>query len=346
MRVLVVTNDYPPASGGIQRYIGDLLGHVSWEAHVAAPGTFEPQPGVVRFGDRLTPSRRAAAWITEVVREIQPDMLLYAAFPLALIGPSVARTTGVPYALIVHGAEVTIPSAVPILRARYARALHDASARLAVSRYTQERVQDRFGVSVTWIGAGVDVEVFRPDPIAHEGFTVGCVGRFVKRKGHQRVIDMAAQMRAGGIDARTIMVGWGPGERRLRKAARAAATEFVIDAPASELLDAYHRMDAFAMPVRSRWGGLEVEGLGLVYLEAAACGLPVIAGDSGGSPETVEAGVTGYVVRTDGELLDALTALALDPDSAGAMGRAGRARVERDYTWDAVVGRIQPVLDG
>jgi phosphatidyl-myo-inositol dimannoside synthase len=343
MRVLVVTNDYPPASGGIQRYIEDLLRHVPWETHVAAPAhpRSTPHETVSRYDRALTPTRRAARWVTTVVEHTRPDLILFAAFPLALVGPRVSERTGVPYALLLHGAETTIPSAVPILRDRYRAAMSGARARLAVSRYTRARVEERFGVAVTWVGAGVDTDVFTDSPLPHDGFVVGCVGRFVRRKGHHLVLEAVASMRTQGIDARATMVGWGSGERRLRRTARDVPTRFLLHASEGDLIDAYRGMDVFAMPVRSRWGGLEVEGLGLVYLEAAACGLPVIAGPSGGAPETVEEGVTGMVVRTRRELTDALLSLARDANLTATMGTAGRARVERDYTWDAVAGRIQ-----
>src|SRR5665811_261593 len=300
MRVLVVTNDFPPASGGIQRYVGDFLRHVSWDVHVAAPA--HPQTPtetqVSRYDRTLTPTRRAANWIEERVDEHRPDLVLYAAFPLALIGPAIAERTGVPYALFLHGAEITIPAAVPGLARRYANAVRHATARFAVSHYTKRRVEERFGVPVTWVGAGVDTGVFSPGSVEHDGFVVGCVGRFVKRKGHERVLKAVASLRLEEVPAKAMMVGWGPGERRLRSYVKRAhvPTEFLVGISRQTLADAYHRMDVFAMPARSRWAGLEVEGLGLVYLEAAASGLPVIAGNSGGAPETVEDGRTGFVV--------------------------------------------------
>ncbi|GBD84537.1 GDP-mannose-dependent alpha-(1-6)-phosphatidylinositol monomannoside mannosyltransferase [bacterium BMS3Abin02] len=98
------------------------------------------------------------------------------------------------------------------------------------------------------------------------------------------------------------------------------------------------------MPARSRWAGLEVEGLGLVYLEAAASGLPVIAGSSGGAPETVDDGRTGFVVANRPELVSALRALHADPDLAAGMGSAGRARVVELFTWPAVAARIDAQL--
>jgi phosphatidylinositol alpha-1,6-mannosyltransferase len=104
-------------------------------------------------------------------------------------------------------------------------------------------------------------------------------------------------------------------------------------------------MTLFAMPCRSRWFGLEMEGLGLVFLEAAAAGLPVLAGDSGGSPETVVPGVTGFVVADAASLEEGLRMLLDDPAAAREMGRAGRERVLAEYTWEQVAGRLLAGLE-
>jgi phosphatidylinositol alpha-1,6-mannosyltransferase len=345
MRVLIVTNDYPPAAGGIQRYVADLLQRVPWDVHVLAPRADTPSdPRVVRYDRALLPTGAVANWTAAVARDLRPDLMLFAAFPLGLIAPAVARRTGVPYAIFLHGAEVTIPAAIPVLRSRYETALEHAAARFAVSHYTAENIEQHFDVPITWIGAGVDTDVFTPNPAPHDGFVVGCVGRFVRRKGHDRVIAAVAALRARGVDARALMVGWGSGERRLRGLAKNTPTRFVIGGSRTEVLDAYRHMDAFAMPVRSRLAGLEVEGLGLVFLEAAACGLPVIAGTSGGAPETVQDGVSGRIVRTQGGLIGALEDLARNPGVRVSMGLAGRERVERDYTWSAVIDRMHSAL--
>jgi len=348
MRVALVTNDFPPAAGGIQRYLDGLLSHAPWDVDTLAPAHRDAlqEPRVARYDRALQPTRRAISWISDHVESSNPDLVLYAAFPLALVGPMVAERTGVPYALLLHGAEITVPAAVPGIRRRYANTVARATARFSVSRYTKGQVQQRFGVPVTWVGAGVDIDTFAPDSMEHDGFVVGCVGRFVRRKGHADVLRAVSLLRSEGMPARTVMVGWGRRERRLRSLARrlAVPTNFLIHGEQAELIAAYRRMDAFAMPVRSRWAGLEVEGLGLVYLEAAATGLPVIAGASGGAPETVEDGETGFVVSNQEQLQSRLRALAADPDLGKAMGSAGRERVERVFTWKAVVDRVDTGL--
>jgi len=149
-------------------------------------------------------------------------------------------------------------------------------------------------------------------------------------------------VRAAGLDLEVLLVGKGRTEPALRRRADqlGVPTRFEVGVPWERLGELYREMDVFCMPCRSRWGGLEVEGLGLVYLEAAATGIPVLAGDSGGAPETVDPGRTGYVVHDVADIAEALVMLLSDPAAARAMGRAGRERVEREWTWDLAAGRL------
>jgi phosphatidylinositol alpha-1,6-mannosyltransferase len=152
--------------------------------------------------------------------------------------------------------------------------------------------------------------------------------------------------------ARLLLVGGGPDERALRRAAaaRGVAGSVVLTGavPAAQLPAHYAAGNVFAMPCRTRRGGLDVEGLGMVYLEAAACGLPVVAGTSGGAPEAVRDGVTGHVVepRSPGAVADAVCRLLDDPARARAMGGAGRAWVERRWSWDTIAATFAGLLQG
>jgi len=139
-----------------------------------------------------------------------------------------------------------------------------------------------------------------------------------------------------------LLVGKGRGEADLRAlAARLGVpTRLEVAVPWERLPGLYREMTLFAMPCRSRWFGLEVEGLGLVFLEAAAAGLPVLAGDSGGSPETVIPGETGFIVADEEALDEGIRLLLDDPARAREMGRKGRDRVLAEYTWEAVAGRL------
>jgi phosphatidylinositol alpha-1,6-mannosyltransferase len=178
------------------------------------------------------------------------------------------------------------------------------------------------------------------------------VSRLVARKGQDVLIRALPLVRERVPGARLLVVGDGPAAGRLRRLARAGGVErhvvFAGAVPAADL-PAHHAVgDVFALPCRTRGGGLDIEGLGIVLLEAAAAGVPVVAGRSGGAPETVQEGRTGHVVdgRSVPTVASAVTGLLADADGARAMGAAGRAWMQREWTWAARVARLRALLAG
>jgi phosphatidylinositol alpha-1,6-mannosyltransferase len=346
VRLLLVTNDFPPKPGGIQQYLGSFVEAYPDPLLTLAPAdpAATPEPDVRRSGRSfMWPTSEILRWIREEAAAFGPDVVLFGApHPLSLLGPRLRADLGVPFGVLCHGAEVTLPAAFPGSRQVLGRALQTADVRFAVSRYTAGKVSRSTDRDVVWVGAGVDIAAFHPadPPPDNAPPVVGCVSRFVPRKGQHRLLEAAARF---GRPVEVLLVGKGRKEDDLRKlAARLGVrTRFAVDVPWSELPGLYRQMDVFAMPCKSRWGGLEVEGLGLVFLEAAATGLPVLAGDSGGSPETVIAGETGFVVHDVADIVEGLGMVLGDPEWARRMGAAGRALVERNFTWGRVVERVQ-----
>jgi phosphatidylinositol alpha-1,6-mannosyltransferase len=350
MRMLLVTNDYPPKPGGIQQYLGNFVAAYPDPVRVLAPADegAEPDPGVVRGHRRfMWPTRRVRRWVEGQIADFRPDIVLFGApHPLSFLGPRLRRSTGVPYAVLCHGAEVTIPAAFPISRQLLRWPLRRADACFAVSRFTAGRVERLTGRPTGYVGAGVDVDAFTPAREASQRQVVGCVSRFVPRKGQGRLLEAIGRLRDGGADVEVLMVGSGRRERHLRRLAAKLdlRVRFEVAVPWADLPGLYREMTIFAMPCRSRWFGLEVEGLGLVFLEASAAGLPVLAGDSGGSPETVVPGVTGFVVSRSGHISEGIRFLLADARRAASMGAAGRRRVVEEFTWEAVAGRFMEGL--
>jgi phosphatidylinositol alpha-1,6-mannosyltransferase len=358
VRLLLVTNDYPPKPGGIQQYLGNLVDHLDGPVRVLAP---EDGPAMTATGEAavarnrrrfMWPTPEVAAWIEQEADRFRPGAVLFGApHPLPTLTSRLRSRLGVPVGVMCHGAEITLPAAVPGLRQALAATLRHADVRFAVSRYTQQRVERLTGRTVVYVGGGVDPAVFTPldrsttaERPATPGLpVVGCVSRFVPRKGQQRLIEAAARLGDRGTHVQVLLVGRGRTEASLRAQASRSRVDvrFAVDVPWAALPDLYREMDVFAMPCRSRWGGLEIEGLGLVYLEASAAGLPVLAGDSGGSPETVIPGKTGFVVHSVADLIEGLEMLLSDPVRARAMGSAGRQRVLDEYTWSAVAARME-----
>jgi phosphatidylinositol alpha-1,6-mannosyltransferase len=354
----IVTNDYPPRAGGIQQYLGNLADAYPGEVTVLAPAdgpaseTVRGESVVRRHDARfMWPTPRVARWLVGQLGDIRPDAVLFGApHPLTALIPRVRSVVDGPVAVLCHGAEVTVPAAVPGLRRLLTSWLRNADLRFAVSRFTADRVQRLTGCDVRYVGGAVDVERFVPISRRedHEVAVVGCVSRFVPRKGQRRLIDAVARLGDRGITVRLVLVGRGRTLARLRRrvAHRGVDAEFAVDVPWGDLPSIHASFDVFAMPCRSRWGGLEVEGLGLVYLEAAASGVPVVAGRSGGAPETVVPGQTGYLAESVSEVTTALERLVTNPVRAREMGADGRRRVVAEFTWERVVDRLVEGLTG
>jgi phosphatidyl-myo-inositol dimannoside synthase len=205
---------------------------------------------------------------------------------------------------------------------------------------------------------GVDVTEFRPGRGTRMRATLGladravvvCVSRLMARKGQDVLLRALPVIRESVPDAALLLVGGGPLRGDLeRYVDRAGLREHVVltgSVATAEMPEYFGAGDVFAMPCRSRLGGLDVEGLGMVFLEAAASGLPVVAGRSGGAPDAVRDGDTGVVV--DGRSLDAVanavTGLLVDRAQATAMGERGREWVTRDWSWDRSVALLREWL--
>ena len=354
MRALLVTNDYPPKVGGIQQYLSNLVGHSTASFRVLAP--YHPgapsDPDIVRGrASYMLPTPRTYRRLERHVRDFEPDVVVFGApHPLAQLGPRLSKAYGIPYVVVAHGAEVTLPGVVPLVRQVIVRTFRQAALVFTVSGFTARRVAALGAANTAVLGAGVDLAAFRPGERQEAGrgkgepLVLGCISRFVPRKGHLRVVAAAEQLRAGGTTVEVLLVGRGRLEARIRRRAARATIPVRVesDIPWEDLPGLYRSCDVFVMPARSRRLGLEVEGLGIVYLEASATGIPVVAGTSGGAPETVVPGVTGYVAASVGDIVEAVRLIV---DRRDEMGEAARARAVDHYSWEAAAGRFDAGLD-
>ena len=352
MRALLVTNDYLPKPGGIQQYLSNLVGCSSVSFRVLAPkhSGAPPDPGIVRGGAAyMLPTAKTHRWLSDHIVDFEPHVVVFGApHPLAQLGPRIHKAFGIPYVVIAHGAEVTLPGAAPVLRQVLGWTFRHASLVLTVSDFTARKVAAMGAAETSVLGAGVDLTTFRPAEPRSERqengrLVMGCVSRFVPRKGHLRVVAAAERLQAGGLPVEVLVAGRGRLEARIRsRAARATVPVRVeSDVPWSEMPGFYRSCDVFVMPVRSRWLGLEVEGLGIVYLEASASGIPVVAGTSGGAPETVIPAVTGYVATSVEDIVEAIHLIV---DHREEMGAAARAHAIDHYSWEAVARRLDTAL--
>jgi phosphatidylinositol alpha-1,6-mannosyltransferase len=363
-RTLLVTNHFPPKVGGIQRTLESLCRALPPERiSVLAPmwdGARAFDEGspfeIIRERHRfIWPSAAFAARLEDEVARTRAEVVLFGdAFPLALLGPRLA-VRGTPYLVAAHGFDYWL-STVPVAHSVMSRMTSRASHVAVCSEFIARRVRTAVpaGVPVSVLYPGADLERFRPDlPTAdlraRHGIgdrpLVVCVSRLVPRKGQDVLIRSMRAVQRRVPEAALLIVGAGPHEGRLRRLAERAPNRSVsfVGEVSEENLPRYYALgDVFAMPCRSRVAGLEVEGWGNVFIEAAACARPVVVGDSGGAREALVHGETGLLVDgTDvAEVADALATLLEDPAYARKLGKAGRARVERDHTWPRAADRL------
>ncbi|MGV0050059.1 GDP-mannose-dependent alpha-(1-6)-phosphatidylinositol monomannoside mannosyltransferase [Mycobacterium colombiense] len=373
-RVLLVTNDFPPRRGGIQSYLGEFVDRLV-DAGPHSVTVYAPQwkgaeaydaaarYRVVRHpGTLMLPVPAVDTRMRRLIAEEGIDTVWFgAAAPLALLAQR-ARGAGASRVLAsTHGHEVGW-SMLPVARSVLRRIGDDTDVVTFVSRYTRSRFAPAFGpnASLEYLPSGVDIDRFRPDPAGRarlrdryalgERPTVVCVSRLVPRKGQDMLIKALPSIRRRVDGAALVIVGGGPYEDSLRALARecgvADDVTFTGGVPAAELPTHHALADVFAMPCRTRGAGLDVEGLGIVFLEASATGVPVVAGRSGGAPETVQHNKTGLVVdgREVGEIADAVAELLADRDRAAAMGAAGRDWVTAQWRWDTLATRLGALL--
>jgi len=378
-KVLIVTNDFPPRRGGIQSFVhalatrlpadGVVIYAPAWDG-AAAFDAQQPFPVIRHPGSLMLPVRPVARRAAALLAGHGCDTVLFgAAAPLGLLAPGLRAAGARRIVGITHGHEAgwaALPGARSLLR----RIGEHTDALTYLGEYFRVRLAraltPQAAERLVRLAPGVDTTVFRPGPErtavrARLGLAgrpvVLCVSRLVPRKGQDTLIRawprvLAARAAAGGQEPALLIVGDGPYRKDLdRLAGRLGVTgsvRFTGPVPEAGLPGYYAAADVFAMPCRTRRGGLDVEGLGIVYLEASAAGLPVIGGDSGGAPDAIEPGESGYVVpgRDLGALVSRLTELLADPAAAAAMGEKGQAWVHREWRWDLVAARLERILAG
>lgn len=373
-RTLVVTNDFPPRTGGIESFVlamtqrmppGDVVVHTArqrgdraFDASLPFPVVRDPSPLMVPTPDI---ARRAA----QIARSEGCDRVWFgAAAPLGLMADRLRRAGVRQTVATTHGHEVwwaTVPATRPLLRRIGDR--NDVVTYLG--EYTRSRVARAFTPAavqrMAQLTPGVDDAAFHPgaggaqvrDRLGlRDRPVVVCISRMVARKGQDTLVRALPGIRARVPDAALLLVGDGPYRRRVERLVDdLGLRQHVVltgRVPWASTPAYYDAGDVFCMPTRTRRAGLEPEALGICYLEAAATGLPVVAGDSGGAPDAVLDDENGYVVdgRNALEVADRCVQLLLDRDLAQRFGARGREWVAQRWRWDDLVVRLRHLLDG
>ncbi|MEU6345098.1 glycosyltransferase family 4 protein [Streptomyces sp. NPDC046977] len=374
-KTLIVTNDFPPRPGGIQAFVhsmalrldpGQVVVYAStWRdgSEVARFDAEQPFPVVRDRTSMLLPTPRVTGRAVELLREHGATSVWFgAAAPLGLMAPALRKAGARRIVATTHGHEAgwaQLPGSRRLLR----RIGEGTDTITYLGEYTRSRIapvlSPRAAARMVQLPPGVDEKTFHPASgggavRARLGLAdrpvVVCVSRLVPRKGQDTLILALPRILAVQPDTVLLVVGGGPYANELKRlAAETGVTDSVVftgAVPWEELPAHFGAGDVFAMPCRTRRGGLDVEGLGIVYLEASATGLPVVAGDSGGAPDAVLDGETGWVVRggVPEDAADRILALLGDAELRQRMGERGRKWVEDAWRWDLLADRLKALL--
>jgi phosphatidyl-myo-inositol dimannoside synthase len=370
VRVLWITNDLPPRAGGIEVFVGNLLERVhptttvvlgpAGDGSAATHDARQPYR-TVRVAGAVQPTSTIRRRALGLARQHDVEVIVLGAmWPLGELAPALHERLGVPIVALSHGLEAGLSrvGGGPLVR----RATRGLAAVSTISDWSERRLRPHVRADrIVRVAPGVDVDRFRVDPSLGRGWrrrwgipdaapVVGCVSRLVARKGQDTLVRCWPEIQQRHPDAWLLVVGEGPLQTRLaRQVARGARAQVVLAGRVddADLPGVYAAMDVFAMPCRDRWAGMDVEGLGIVYLEAQAAGLPVVAGRSGGAPETVLDGDTGTVVdgRDEAAVIAAIDRWLADPVARQRAGQAGRRWVARQWSWTVSADRFARLLD-
>lgn len=374
--VLFVTNDFGPRAGGIETFVIGLIERLPPSTSIVYTSSqgdtveydelWLKNYGVTVVRDRskiLLPTPRVARNISKIIRSKGIEVAAFgAAAPLGLLASSMRKAGVKQIVALSHGHEVWWAKVFPFTLAlrkigkdiNFLTYLGDFTRSAIASSLRRDDLK-----KLVRIAPGIDTDHFSPSPTARElreklglmnKSVLVSVGRLVHRKGQDRLIEALPRILAKHPNVHLLLVGEGPYLETLKKMVLErnleSAVTFVGRVQFKKLPDYISAGDIFVMPSRSRFFGLEVEGLGIVYLEASACGLPVIAGKSGGAPDAVLPGETGLIV--DGtnvqEIADACTELLADPERAHFMGAQGRSWVINTWSWEIWSQEFQRLL--
>ncbi|MGZ0146739.1 glycosyltransferase family 4 protein [Kribbella sp. WER1] len=369
MTVLVVTNDFPPRQGGIETFVRslcdqvpDVVVYTSREPGDTAYDARLPFPVVRDRTSMLLPTARVTRRAVELMHSYGADRVLFgAAAPLGLMGPALRAAGARRIVAMTHGHE-TWWAGVPGAR-QALRQIGDAADTITtVSGWCEEQIRPALSSAtvIRRLTPGVDSERFRPgvggERVRRELGLVGvpvvvCVSRLIRRKGQDTLIRAWPRVQQAVPDARLLLVGGGPDRRHLEALAErcgvADAVVFTGPVPWAGIPPYVDAGDVFAMPCRTRRFGLEPEALGIVTLEASACGKPVVVGDSGGTPDTVRHGTTGYLVDPYNPVAVGvrIAGLLTNAEHRAELGAAGRAWVREEWGWERSGAVLRELLD-
>ena len=366
---LLVTNDFPPKIGGIQNLLYEWWRRLPSESFAVLTS---PYSGSKQFDAAqsfeirrtrepvLLPHPLMVHKINKMAKQFGAELVvLDPALPLGLIGPNL----NLPYAVVLHGAEIVVPGRLPVVSRLLSRVLNNAELIIASGSYPAAEASRvcRSSKRIEVITPGVDIQRFKvlsseqriearkQFGVAEDAELIVGISRLVPRKGFDVLIRAVARLAIEFPKLRLIVGGDGRDRARLERIARElmSPTTFLGRVSDDDLPKLYGCADINAMLCRSRWMGLEQEGFGIVFAEAAACGVPQIAGRSGGASDAVDHNITGLIVedptRVD-DVVSSLRRLLVDKSQLLKMGQASRLRAENLFDYDKLALKLGQVL--
>ncbi len=373
-KILLVTNDLGPRAGGIETFILGLLDQLDGSDVVIYTSSQEDsadfdlrllsESGVLVIRDRSTvllPSLRVNREAAKIMKRYNSSIIWFgAAMPLAWMSGYLRKNGATRILALTHGHEVWWAK-IPVFSSIFRRSTKHIDVLTYLGEFTRDAISPIVSpnCSLVRIAPGIPLDHFTPGPkdrdlmrsLRLDGHQILLsVGRLVHRKGQDRLIEALPRIIAQHPHAILVLVGVGPHQKKLRKLISAHGmndyVRFVGRVSYADLPDYFRLGDVFVMPSRSRLAGLEVEGLGIVYLEASASGIPVLAGLSGGAPDAVQVGKTGLLVngRKSEDIADKINTLLSDPKARAEMGRQGRQWTEEMWGWSAWGERFRAAL--
>jgi len=371
-KTLFLTNDFGPRAGGIETFVhglierlpkGSVIVYTSSQGDTSSyDATWLENFGVQVIRDRsrmLLPTPRVILKVRNVIKNASPDVLVFgAAAPLAIAGKLLPVSRRI---ALTHGHEVwwaKVPPFNLLMRLIGNSVDHLTYLGEYTKREISKGLSKKARSNMVQIAPGIDTNKFKPVDSSALRAELGLagkdvivsVGRLVPRKGQDNLIKALPEILKSSPDAHLLFVGSGGYQKSLENLIVERNLQkhvtFVGRVNYDELTKYICVGDIFAMPSRSRLAGLEVEGLGIVYLEASACGLPVLAGDSGGAPDAVQQGVTGLVVNGLDKKAIANAAIKLLEGDRQAMSKAGRQWAVSKWDWQIWAERFNRLLEG
>ena len=348
MKILLITNDWSPKKGGISTYLINFVKNFPEKVIVFGPNWIEGEDTYQSSSKIILPTKRTISEINKVVEENEVSHILMGSSNPQFLLVHFLLKLNIPISMIAHGAEFNVVRFIPVLNKIMFRSMNSLNAIYTVSNFSLRKLKKITKTKVVLIGAGTPIVSTdtRSEIRESKNLIVGVSSRFVPRKKIDWVIEVCSKLFDEGYSVEVYIYGHGRLREKLIKLSElfSVKTNFFPNNNHGSIKDFYEKIDIFAMPSHSRFFGLEYEGLGLVYLEAASYGLPVITGSSGGSSETIIPGKTGFVADTKLHLYDAIKFFLDNPTAVDTFGEEGRRFITENFSWIDVAEKYKNSL--